>query len=186
MVRRCGSGKVLVTVLFVTGLLLCSDTWAREGPYYQTSVMTRVTRKLVRGCANTAFGWCEIPRNIHIGIEDLDPLTGTVVGLVRGTGQGIERVHRWSVRRCIGELHVQNILEMPFLFQQCCHHIHPLDHLSLAIALQAEKSLCTPIEDQLEENIFRLRVVIRSISKRAPGQAYIETGTLSTDFIDAR
>lgn len=91
MVRRCGSGKVLVTVLFVTGLLLCSDTWAREGPYYQTSLMTRVTRKLVRGCANTAFGWCEIPRNIHIGIEDLDPLTGTVVGLVRGTGQGIVR-----------------------------------------------------------------------------------------------
>ena len=91
MVKHCRIGRVLVATVFVTGLLLSSDAWAREGPLYQTSRTTRITRKLVRGCANTVFGWCEIPRNIHIGIEDLDPFTGTVVGLVRGTGQGIVR-----------------------------------------------------------------------------------------------
>jgi putative exosortase-associated protein (TIGR04073 family) len=65
--------------------------WAREGPGYQTSLMTQITRKLMRGTANVMCGWCEVPRNIHIQIEDKDPLTGVIVGTVRGVQQAAIR-----------------------------------------------------------------------------------------------
>lgn len=96
MVRQRNAGKFLVALLFISTMALTSGAWAREGPLYDTSVMARITRKLVRGSANIAFGWCEIPRNIHYKIEDLDPLTGTIVGLVRGTGQAVVRTS-WGV-----------------------------------------------------------------------------------------
>lgn len=96
MRRRCGIGKLLGAVLLATLCLPATSSWAREGPYYETSLTARMTRKLVRGGANITFGWCEIPRNIHIQIENLDPLTGTIVGLVRGTGQAIVRTS-WGV-----------------------------------------------------------------------------------------
>jgi len=96
MRRRCYVTKVLTAVMFAMMFLLVSEGWTREGPYYETSLMARITHKLVRGTANVMFGWCEIPRNIHIAIEDLDPLTGTIVGLARGTGQGLVRTG-WGV-----------------------------------------------------------------------------------------
>lgn len=96
MVRQCSAGRVLAAAVFATIVMLVSDGWSREGPLYSTSLTARMTRKLVRGVGNVAFGWCEIPRNIHMSIEDLDPLTGTIVGTVRGTGQAAVRTG-WGV-----------------------------------------------------------------------------------------
>jgi len=94
---RLGSvGKAAIVVSLLAMISVASDGWTREGPYYQTSLTARMTRKLVRGTANTLFGWCEIVRNVHMGIEDIDPFTGTIVGLVRGTGQAIVRTS-WGV-----------------------------------------------------------------------------------------
>jgi len=90
-VRSGYRGKLLATMVLMTMAFLVSEGWAREGPYYKSSLTAQMTRKLVRGTANVVFGWCEIPRNIHIEVENLDPFTGTVVGLVHGTGQGVVR-----------------------------------------------------------------------------------------------
>jgi putative exosortase-associated protein (TIGR04073 family) len=91
MRRQSCVSKVLAAVVFATMFLLVSEGWARQGPYYETSLMARMTRKFMRGCGNVVFGWCEIPRNIHIAIEDLDPLTGTLVGTVKGAGHAVVR-----------------------------------------------------------------------------------------------
>lgn len=96
MVRRWKVGKVLVAAVFATIFVLVSEGRAREGPYYESSLMAHITRKFLRGCGNVAFGWCEIPRNIHIAIEDLDPLTGTIVGTVKGMGHAVVRTS-WGV-----------------------------------------------------------------------------------------
>ena len=96
MGRRWRISRVLGAALLATMLLPVTGGWAREGPYYETSLATRMTRKLVRGSANVAFGWCEIPRNIHYKIEDLDPFTGTIAGFVRGSKQAIVRTS-WGV-----------------------------------------------------------------------------------------
>jgi putative exosortase-associated protein (TIGR04073 family) len=96
MRRSRGVRGGLVAAAFATIFMLASEGWTREGPYYETSLMARITRKFVRGCGNVAFGWCEIPRNIHIGIENIDPLTGTIVGAVRGTGQAVVRTS-WGI-----------------------------------------------------------------------------------------
>ena len=96
MVRRFGFGKLLAAVVLVTVVVLGSDGWARQGPYYESSVMARITRKLLRGVGNVTFGWCEIPRNIHISIEDLDPFTGTIVGTFKGVGHAVVRTS-WGV-----------------------------------------------------------------------------------------
>lgn len=102
-------------------VVLISDGWSREGPYYQTSLAARMTRKLVRGLANTAFGWCEIPRNIHYSIEDLDPLTGTAVGTVRGTGQALVRT-AWGIWEVVTfpipiPAEYRNMVEPEFVWQ---------------------------------------------------------------------
>jgi putative exosortase-associated protein (TIGR04073 family) len=86
----------MAAILFATVFMLASEGWTRQGPGYDSSVMAQITRKLLRGCGNIAFGWCEIPRNIHIAIEDLDPLTGFIVGTVKGIGHTIIRTS-WGV-----------------------------------------------------------------------------------------
>jgi len=95
-VERSFGGKLLTAVALATMFFVTSEGWTREGPYYETSLATRMTRKLIRGTANVVFGWCEIPRNIHIEIENLDPFTGTAVGLIHGTGQGVVRTG-WGI-----------------------------------------------------------------------------------------
>ncbi|MCX8036007.1 MAG: exosortase system-associated protein, TIGR04073 family [Candidatus Sumerlaeia bacterium] len=96
MMKRRWGMKVLAALLLTTAVLLVSEGWTREGPLYKRSVMAQITRKLIRGICNVGFGWCEVPRNIHIAIEDIDPFTGTIVGLFRGTGQAIVRT-TWGV-----------------------------------------------------------------------------------------
>jgi len=89
--RRWIAGRLVWAALAVAVLLPESGAWAREGPLYETSLTARMTRKLLRGSANVVFGWCEIPRNVHMGIVNLDPLSGTVFGAVRGTGMAVVR-----------------------------------------------------------------------------------------------
>jgi len=91
--------RVLAACVFATMLLLVSDSWARKGPFYEDSLPARMTHKLLRGWGNFMFGWCEIPRHIHIAIEDVDPFTGTCIGIAKGTVWGVVRssVGLWEV-----------------------------------------------------------------------------------------
>ncbi|MBM3334582.1 exosortase system-associated protein, TIGR04073 family, partial [Candidatus Sumerlaeota bacterium] len=81
----------------------------------------RITRKFFRGFCNVVFGWCEVPRNIHIGWEDIEPVSGTIVGLARGADQAF-------IRTCWGVWEVatfpipippeyRNVVEPEFVWQ---------------------------------------------------------------------
>jgi len=42
--------------------------------------------KAGRGLANVATCWVELPRNLHLGLQEENPLLGVGKGLLKGTG----------------------------------------------------------------------------------------------------
>lgn len=62
------------------------------GPRYETSIPARMTHKLLRGVGNVFLGVVEIPKTIWEETQALDPLTGTLTGVVKGTGRTIARM----------------------------------------------------------------------------------------------
>lgn len=76
-------------------LIMVSNVSEAAGPYYEGSVPARMTRKLLRGVQNIAFGFIEVPLAIGEETQLLDPFTGTFTGLVKGTG-------RWAGRVVVG------------------------------------------------------------------------------------
>ena len=55
------------------------------------SQVGKMMNKLGRGIINVYLCWVEIPRSIAIEWERTDPVTGTVVGAVKGIGWGFAR-----------------------------------------------------------------------------------------------
>lgn len=55
------------------------------------SQVNKMMNKLGRGIVNVYLCWVEIPRSIAIEWERTDPVTGTVVGAIKGIGWGFAR-----------------------------------------------------------------------------------------------
>lgn len=55
-----------------------------RGPLYRHTLPSKMTYKLWSGVSNTLFCWTEIPIEINREIQNTDPFTGSVVGLVQG------------------------------------------------------------------------------------------------------
>lgn len=70
---------------------MSQSAYADKGPLYGHTKATKATKKLWRGLGNVTFGWVEIPWNIHKNIQDLDPFTGTFVGIYEGGKKGLSR-----------------------------------------------------------------------------------------------
>jgi putative exosortase-associated protein (TIGR04073 family) len=89
----------LIGVLIVCfTLIVVADSFA-AGPKYEYSLATKITRKLLRGVGNIAFGWVEIPRQISADIQDMDVFTGTFTGLYKGVQRTVIRdvVGAWEI-----------------------------------------------------------------------------------------
>jgi len=61
------------------------------GPMYELSTSAKVSRKFLRGLLNIPFCWVEIPKEINIATQNLDPFTGFWTGLVKGTAKSFKR-----------------------------------------------------------------------------------------------
>ena len=48
--------------------------------------------KMGRGIANVLTSWIEIPKNLHLGTQEENPLLGAGWGLVKGSGLAVTRV----------------------------------------------------------------------------------------------
>ena len=48
--------------------------------------------KVGRGATNVLTSWIELPKNIHQGMLEMNPLAGVAAGLLRGTGLFVTRL----------------------------------------------------------------------------------------------
>ncbi len=48
--------------------------------------------KAGRGLVNLLTGWIELPKNIHLGTQEENPIIGIGLGLVKGTGLMLTRL----------------------------------------------------------------------------------------------
>ena len=72
----------LARTIAVAGLLLAGavPAWAQD-PIH----------KMGRGVVNVLTGWLELPKQIHLGSQDENPVTGLGRGLLKGAGLTILR-----------------------------------------------------------------------------------------------
>jgi len=70
MIRR-----VSVVAAFVLVLANSQPAWAQD-PIH----------KMGRGLVNVLTGWIEVPKQVHAGSQEENPVTGFGMGLVRGAG----------------------------------------------------------------------------------------------------
>lgn len=72
----------LVIPVAVVGVLLAapSPSWAQD-PIHKAG----------RGLVNVLTGWIEIPKQIHMGSQEENPVTGFGWGLVKGVGMTVLR-----------------------------------------------------------------------------------------------
>lgn len=56
------------------------------------SATGQMMHKLGRGVTNVLTCWVEVPRNVAIAWENTDPVSGTIVGAVKGIGWGFARL----------------------------------------------------------------------------------------------
>ena len=83
---------VVVGVLALGAVLMqAMPATAKEGPLYEHSLWTKMTRKLWRGAGNLTMGWIEIPVKINEEVQNLDPFTGFFTGTVKGFFRGGKR-----------------------------------------------------------------------------------------------
>ena len=71
---------VALAVTLVTGLWAAPAAWAQD-PIH----------KMGRGVVNVLTGWIEIPKQIHLGSQEQNPVIGLGRGLLRGTGLTVLR-----------------------------------------------------------------------------------------------
>jgi putative exosortase-associated protein (TIGR04073 family) len=81
---------VILTVLVIVLLSFTAQALA-VGPLYDVSTSAKVSRKFLRGLLNIPFCWVEIPKEINIETQNLDPFTGFWSGLVKGTAKAVKR-----------------------------------------------------------------------------------------------
>lgn len=80
--------------LIVLTLTLSAGTAFAGGDevYRNQSDFNKMLHKLGRGVTNVVTCWVEVPRNIAIQWECTDPVTGFILGTVKGTGWGVARL----------------------------------------------------------------------------------------------
>ena len=76
MVKRV----VLTAVMLTAWLGACPTLWAQD-PIH----------KMGRGVVNVLTGWIEIPKNIHVGSQEDNPVVGLGRGLFKGAGLTVLR-----------------------------------------------------------------------------------------------
>ena len=81
----------LIFVVLVVVLVSFSSQALAVGPLYEMSTSAKVSRKFLRGLLNIPLCWVEIPKEINIETQNLDPFTGFWTGLVKGTAKTIKR-----------------------------------------------------------------------------------------------
>lgn len=84
--------KIGALVLMTAILMAGTASAAGDDAYRQQSDFGKMMHKLGRGVTNVVTCWVEIPRNIAIEWEKTDPVTGFVIGTVKGTGWTLARV----------------------------------------------------------------------------------------------
>ena len=74
--------NVPVFLLALLGALVCghSDAWAQD-PIHKAG----------RGVVNVLTGWIELPKQIHLGSQDPNPVSGLGWGLLKGVGLTVLR-----------------------------------------------------------------------------------------------
>lgn len=79
MTRR----RMMLTTLLGLGLLAAHQpgAWAQDPVH-----------KLGRGVVNMLTCWIEIPKQVHLGSQEENPITGLVWGVVKGAGLTVLRV----------------------------------------------------------------------------------------------
>lgn len=83
--------KTFALIAIAGAMLLANGAEAKRGPMYAHSPFTKVSHKFMRGVGNLTLGWIEIPVGINEEVQNLDPLTGTAVGLGKGLYRGCKR-----------------------------------------------------------------------------------------------
>jgi len=83
----CFTALLGAAVLIPAGL----SAQAYDEAYYEDSEINMMMHKLGRGLTNVLFGWVEVPKGIAKEWRETDPLTGTVVGSVKGLCWGVAR-----------------------------------------------------------------------------------------------
>jgi len=85
MKRNSKIATVIVLILCSTAIAL--PVFAQEG-----SVVEKMGKKLLRGIANVATGWVELPKNIYdTSVETDNPLMGITYGTLKGIGMTVVR-----------------------------------------------------------------------------------------------
>ncbi len=72
---------VLIGMALSAGMLLgSSSVWAQD-PIH----------KMGRGVVNVLTGWIEVPKNVHLGLQERNPVTGVGKGFAKGVGLTVLR-----------------------------------------------------------------------------------------------
>jgi putative exosortase-associated protein (TIGR04073 family) len=94
---------VFAMMVILTAALGATGAQARDKYRDETTIDSMFT-KLGRGCVNVLTGWLEIPSQIGKTIKKTDPVTGTVIGFIKGAA--------WTVVRTVTG--VYEIITFPF------------------------------------------------------------------------
>ena len=78
MMKRIGMAVAATAVAFVVG----SAPAAAQDPIHKAG----------RGITNVLTSWIEIPKNIQLGVQEDNPVTGALWGAVKGFGLGGTRL----------------------------------------------------------------------------------------------
>ena len=76
-------GKRMGLVLAVAGAIIVASSsvaWAQD-PIH----------KMGRGIVNVLTGWIEVPKQLHLGSQESNPITGIGAGLLKGAGLTVLR-----------------------------------------------------------------------------------------------
>lgn len=73
---------IMASLVVVAGMSLASsDAWAQD-PIH----------KVGRGIVNVLTSWIEIPKNLHLGTQEENPLVGVGWGILKGCGLAVTRL----------------------------------------------------------------------------------------------
>lgn len=94
MARRSFSlnlGMVLTLLFLMTGISGAADQFTDPESSTPQDVVGAMSHKLVRGIANTATGWVELPKQVYLTFRDEGPVAGIFVGPLKGIGMTVVR-----------------------------------------------------------------------------------------------
>jgi putative exosortase-associated protein (TIGR04073 family) len=80
--------------LFLAGALLALmalDAPASAQVDRRDTTFDKAMHKLGRGLSNILTGWMEIPKEIAVAWRETDPITGVIIGSIKGTGYFVAR-----------------------------------------------------------------------------------------------